>query len=599
MNDGKCYHPFASQLDWEIAQWAVTEKISQKALDRLLKVPQVQQKLGLSYEKSRGMLKCIDEIPERCGKWWTKQLSFHDKPGEHFTVYHRDSVEAIKALWGDPAFAEHLVYKPQKLFRGAEQTENNCIYSEMWTTGFWNAVQHAIPVGGTVCPVIIASDNLTRFSGNKSVYPVYLTIGNLPKALRRKPSAWACVLIAYLLALQKKDLKLQTYEIFHCSMAHVLEPLKSAGNLKTGGIEMVGGDGNVRKVYPLLCTYVADYPKQCLVTCTKYGTCLKCQRKANDLGLASAGDSQTVLWTLGIMKEAHDTSHNVAGGIEPFWKDFPLTDIHDCITPDILHQLCHFKKGIADFSQVTGTEHKHIARILLASLTGKVDQRGIVACKALLNFIHLAQYPSHDEDTLGYMDLELNVWHKNKAYFVEQQTTKDQINIPKFHSLLHYVNSIKWLGTTDNYNTEAFECFHIDMAKEAWDATNKRDHFPQMTQWLSRQEKILSFDFYRNWINSTTKHPQETKKSLNAIANSHNAPGFIPALKLYLNSLLPKEGQVTKAEALSIGCLSFTLLDVWHHFKFTHVPKEIVRTAPSSIKKNSKSKGRSPKLAQG
>ncbi|KAF9059169.1 hypothetical protein BDP27DRAFT_1239288, partial [Rhodocollybia butyracea] len=40
--DQKCYHPFASQLDWKIAQWAVTEKISQKALDRLLNVPQVK-----------------------------------------------------------------------------------------------------------------------------------------------------------------------------------------------------------------------------------------------------------------------------------------------------------------------------------------------------------------------------------------------------------------------------------------------------------------------------------------------------------------------------------------------------------------------------
>ncbi|KAF9070299.1 hypothetical protein BDP27DRAFT_1382874 [Rhodocollybia butyracea] len=309
----------------------------------------------------------------------------------------------------------------------------------MWTTGFWNAVQHAIPVGGTVCPVIIASDktNLTRFSGNKL------------------------------------DLKLRTYEIFHRSMAHVLEPLKSAGNPKTGG-EMVGGDGNVRKVYPLLCTYVADYPEQCLVTCTKYGTCPKCQRKANDLGLASAGDSRTVLWTLGIMKEAHDTSvanqkatpgqdsnstrksksrahtlamkHDVAGGIEPFWKDFPLTDIHDCITPDILHQcyqgvfkhllkwvqeivvlpptcgVRHFKKGIADFSQVTGTEHKHIARILLASLTGKVDQRGIVACKALLNFIHLAQ---------------TKCLAQKKAYFVNNRLPKIKSTFP--NSILCFI----------------------------------------------------------------------------------------------------------------------------------------------------------------
>jgi hypothetical protein len=101
--------------------------------------------------------------------------------------------------------------------------------------------------------VIIASDktNLTRFSGNKSAYPVYLTIGNLPKALRRKPSARACVLIAYLSVdkpnkqgLTKKDLKLRTYEIFHRSMAHVLEPLKSAGNPEGPGIQMVGGNGN-------------------------------------------------------------------------------------------------------------------------------------------------------------------------------------------------------------------------------------------------------------------------------------------------------------------------------------------------------------------
>ncbi|KAF9072136.1 hypothetical protein BDP27DRAFT_1218026 [Rhodocollybia butyracea] len=349
--------------------------------------------------------------------------------------------------------------------------------------------------------------------------------------------------------------------------------------------------------------------------------------------------------------------HDVAGGIEPFWKDFPLTDIHDCITPDILHQcyqgvfkhllkwvqeivgenelderfqvlpptcgVRHFKKGIADFSQVTvGTEHKHIARILLASLTGKVDQRGIVACKALLNFIHLAQYPSHDEDTLGYMDLELNVWHKNKAYFVEQQTTKDQINIPKFHSLLHYVNSIKWLGTTDNYNTEAFERFHIDMAKEAWDASGFQDKkkychlifietglillIPNSDQRAATATPASTSNANTKTLLQTNiriaKHPHETKKSLNAIANSHNAPGFIPALKLYINSLLPKEGQVTKAEALSIGCLPFTLLDVWHHFKFTpvnlfddasDVPKEIVRAAPFSIKKNSKSKSKS------
>jgi len=31
---------------------------------------------------------------------------------------------------------------------------------------------------------------------------------------------------------------------------------------------------------------------------------------------------------------------------------------------------------------------------------------------------------------------------------------------------VHYVESIRYSGTTDNYNTEMFKHFHIDMAKE-------------------------------------------------------------------------------------------------------------------------------------
>ena len=54
----------------------------------------------------------------------------------------------------------------------------------------FNLSQQAhIPEGGTIAPVIIASDKtqLTQFSGTKAAYPVYLTLGNIPKALRRKP----------------------------------------------------------------------------------------------------------------------------------------------------------------------------------------------------------------------------------------------------------------------------------------------------------------------------------------------------------------------------------------------------------------------------
>ncbi|KAJ3756691.1 hypothetical protein EV360DRAFT_30984, partial [Lentinula raphanica] len=110
------YSPFPSRLEWEISQWAVKEKVSQSSFNRLLKIPQIKEKLGVSFDNARSMLNKVDQIPERGGSWFVKQLSFKDRPQEEFTVRYRDPIEAIKALWGDPSLAKDLVYKPAKLF---------------------------------------------------------------------------------------------------------------------------------------------------------------------------------------------------------------------------------------------------------------------------------------------------------------------------------------------------------------------------------------------------------------------------------------------------------------------------------------------------
>ncbi|EGO02491.1 hypothetical protein SERLA73DRAFT_38069, partial [Serpula lacrymans var. lacrymans S7.3] len=123
-----------------------------------------------------------------------------------------------------------------------------------------------LPSGAALEPVIISTDKtqLTQFSDSKSAYPVYLTLGNIPRAIRHKPSQHACILIGYL-SVNKC--------LFHESMMVILEPLKKAG---IEGMDITGSDGAVRRVYPVLACYIADYPEQCLVTCTKYGTCPKC-----------------------------------------------------------------------------------------------------------------------------------------------------------------------------------------------------------------------------------------------------------------------------------------------------------------------------------
>ena len=56
-------------------------------------------------------------------------------------------------------------------------------------------------------------------------------------------------------------------------MQVIVKPLESAGHK---GIILVSGDGAVRKYFPILATYVGDYPEQVLVSLAKISNCPNC-----------------------------------------------------------------------------------------------------------------------------------------------------------------------------------------------------------------------------------------------------------------------------------------------------------------------------------
>jgi len=68
-------------------------------------------------------------------------------------------------------------------------TDGRRIYSEMNTGDLSWDTQHPLPAVATIVPVICASDktHLTNLSGDQHALPVYLTIGNIRKDIRRTP----------------------------------------------------------------------------------------------------------------------------------------------------------------------------------------------------------------------------------------------------------------------------------------------------------------------------------------------------------------------------------------------------------------------------
>lgn len=612
---------------------------------------QVSDKLGLSYSNPQQLNKLVDLLPSERPKFACEEIHVG---GEAFEVYLRDVLECIRALYGDPAFARHLVFLPERHYADPDCTMR--LYHDMHTGKWWWAAQVSVQAiqfcdagllsahqrrlehkkeGATIIPIILSSDKtqITLFR-NKTAYPVYLTIGNLPKDIRSKPSQRGQILVAYLPTTKLEHIKNKAARrrtlanLFHACMRRILEPLVGAGG---DGVDMVSGDGARRRCHPLLAAYVCDYPEQVLVTGVTSGECMVCKAKGNQLGdygeMPPLRDVDEIL-PIHALADTSPTGFVRActhAGIKPiyhpFWENLPHADIYLSITPDILHQLLQgvvkhlvnwvkaaydpaeidarcrrlppnhnvrlFFKGITSLSRLTGREHADICRILLGVVIdlglpdGRSPARLIKTIRALLDFVYLAQYPLHNDASLDALESALDEFHQNKSILVDLGI-RANFNITKLHFLRHYRMLIERLGAADNFNTEFTERLHIDFAKDAYQSTNKKDEFPQMTLWLERREKILRHADYVVWrergcpsiskVNPLhtqqqghihmTRHPSAKAVSFSRLQDDYGARDFQVELARYI--IRTNDPMVTRGRLKSLAS--------GYQFKFHAVP---------------------------
>ena len=239
------------------------------------------------------------------------------------------------------------------------------------------------------------------------------------------------------------------------------------------GITMISADSIWHCCYPIFAVFIGNYPKQVLVTCIYNGRCPKYEVSWDQLSEYKDFPPHVHSDATKIYHLADNNVHpfNAAcreAGLKPvyhpFWLSLPFADVYQSIAPDILYQLLQgivqhlvtwlssptifgsniinaqcrilplnhsvavFPKGIAMLSCISGKEHKNMCRILLGLIIGLPLSGGqvlscvIKAVCAILDFVYLAQLTTHTTDTLRHLQESLELFHSNKAVFIDLGT---------------------------------------------------------------------------------------------------------------------------------------------------------------------------------
>ena len=222
------YSPFSSAMEYALVQWFLAAKVSKGDTNRFFQDPRLIDIHGLlSFNNYDTMISLIHAIPYgiKDDKWRTSTLivpsPLSDVTAMEYKFRYRDVKRSLEFLLGHPPFAEHLTYAPIRQYDGAS---NNRIYNEFHTADWWWETQLKLPEDATIVPLLLATDKtmLTMHHGDESCWPIYLTIGNLDREIRRRQSVPGSILLGEIPITKGSGDSVKAH-IYHGVMGKILQ----------------------------------------------------------------------------------------------------------------------------------------------------------------------------------------------------------------------------------------------------------------------------------------------------------------------------------------------------------------------------------------
>ncbi|KAK0191768.1 hypothetical protein F5146DRAFT_981835 [Armillaria mellea] len=504
------------------------------------------------FADHRDLYETIDATTLEAVPWQSFSVSYNgdrrtDGPcppwmNAEFDVWFRDPRALLENQLGNPDFVHEIDFAPKCVV----DSNGKCRYQD-FMSGNWAwrqadlIAQDPATHDSAFCPAILGSDKITVSiaTGQNEYYPVYISNGMIHNNVRRAHRHGVSLLA---LSIPKTDCQHHDSpefrrfrrQLFHASLNYILQSLRPG--MTTPEIIRYG-DGHYRRTIFGLGPYIGDYPEQVLLACVVQGWCAKCTGHQGDLdGEASRRSHAHTLACFEAMssKELWD-NYGIIDGIMPFTHGFPRADIHELLSPDVLHQVikgtfkdhlvtwveeyivsANNKKDtvgiLADidrriaaapsfpglrrfpegrgFKQWTGDDSKALMKVYLPAISGHVPPQMVRAIAAFMEFCYLVRRSVLDEASLVDLNSIIASYHREREIFRDVGIRPDGFSLPRQHSLVHYRRLIQDFGAPNGLCSSITESKHIKAVKEPWRRSSHFNALPQMLLINERLDKL-------------------------------------------------------------------------------------------------------------
>ncbi|TBU36386.1 hypothetical protein BD309DRAFT_1072014 [Dichomitus squalens] len=422
----KTYAPFLNWSAFGLMTWQYSGSVTksagelQRLVDDVLLDPRFDQGDLVGFRASREKQR-LDDYAGTAGAfaggggWREVEVELH-VPKEHVAhesepntesffvcgIWARNLTEVLKTAFQDVVACKYHWFPPRLLRRRSPNAPLERVYTEVYNSDAMLDEHEKLqkkprnPEDDPNVEYVVAA--LTLYSDSTHVaqfdtaalWPIHVLFANLSKYFRLKPTMFPTHHLAYIPTLPAelfewyKDLhgappsaaviRLLKHDLMQKIWLHLLDA--EFMHAFEHGILIKCGDGIVRRIFPRIFLYAADYPEKCLVACLKFlGKCAcpecliekkdfdkmgtqtdlkhRVTKKREDTSLLHAAIAKAREWifTLGRAPEGSNIKATLLNkvSITPTRSAFSIRfarfkqNCYDLFTPDLMHE---FELGV-------------------------------------------------------------------------------------------------------------------------------------------------------------------------------------------------------------------------------------------------------------